>query len=142
MKFNSQSSDLCPATRGTKPRLPRSRSCHVSPAACPRSAFTLAEVLAAMVFMAIVIPVVIEALHIASSAGEGALEKTEAARVADNILNQNILTKLNNEPWEQDPIRLISVEVTYVVRDKNYSVRLCTLVDGSAAQSQTASTLP
>ena len=36
----------------------------------PRAAFTLAEVLAALMFMAIVIPVAVEALRTASLAGE------------------------------------------------------------------------
>ena len=40
------------------------------------SAFTLAEVLAALLFMAIVIPVAVEALHVASLSGEIATRKT------------------------------------------------------------------
>src|SRR5437660_12779604 len=49
------------------------------------AAFTLAEVLAALAFMAILIPVVIECLNIASRAGEVAQRKTEAARVAERL---------------------------------------------------------
>ncbi|HWX20619.1 MAG TPA: type II secretion system protein, partial [Candidatus Binatia bacterium] len=56
------------------------------------SAFTLAEVLAALLFMAIVIPVAVQGLHIASQAGEVAQRKSEAARVAERILNENIVT--------------------------------------------------
>src|SRR5438128_966804 len=47
------------------------------------SAFTLAEVLASLVFMAILIPVALEGLHIASRAGEVAARKSEAALVAE-----------------------------------------------------------
>jgi type II secretory pathway pseudopilin PulG len=56
------------------------------------SAFTLAEVLAALLFMAIVIPVAVEGLHVASQAGEVARRKSEAARVAERILNESIAT--------------------------------------------------
>ncbi|HEX4342806.1 MAG TPA: hypothetical protein VH255_05420, partial [Verrucomicrobiae bacterium] len=53
--------------------------------------FTLAEVLAALMFLAIVIPVAVEALHTASLAGEVAARKSAAARVADRVLNGNIV---------------------------------------------------
>ena len=49
------------------------------------AAFTLAEVLAALLFMAIVIPAAIEGLHIASLAGTVAARKGEAARVAQCV---------------------------------------------------------
>ena len=59
--------------------------------------YTLAEVLAALLFLAIVIPAAIEALHVASLAGEVAARKGAAARVADRILNESIvLTNWNN----------------------------------------------
>src|SRR5258706_11723396 len=54
--------------------------------------FTLAEVLAALVFMAILIPVAIECLSIASRAGEVAVRKSEAALGAGRNLNKNNLT--------------------------------------------------
>lgn len=56
------------------------------------AAFTLAEVLAALLFMAIVIPVAVQALRIASLAGEVAQRKGEAVRVAERILNESIVT--------------------------------------------------
>ena len=56
-----------------------------------RAAFTLAEVLAAMMFLAIVIPVAVEALHVSTLAGEVAARKGAAARVADRILNENLV---------------------------------------------------
>ena len=57
-----------------------------------RAAFTLAEVLAALMFMAIVIPVAVEALRTASLAGEVARRKSSAARIADRVLNESIVT--------------------------------------------------
>ena len=56
------------------------------------AAFTLAEVLAALLFMAIVIPVVVQGLRVASMAGEVAERKSQAARVADLVLNEAIAT--------------------------------------------------
>ena len=56
------------------------------------AAFTLAEVLAAMLFLAIVFPTMVEALHIASLSGEVAVRKNAAARIADRILNESIVT--------------------------------------------------
>jgi type II secretory pathway pseudopilin PulG len=122
------------------------------------AAFTLAEVLAALVFLAILIPVIAECLSIASRAGEVATRKTEAVRVADRILNESIVTTnwnqssqsgtvnegirqfdwtLNNEPWNQDPIRLLTVQVKYTVQGKDYTVQLSTLADGSFSSSMT-----
>src|SRR6266851_1119496 len=92
--------------------------------------FTLVEVLAALLFMAIVIPVAVQALQIASRAGEVAQRKTEAARVAERILNENIVTTnwtqssqsgtvlegtrefrwtLLNQPWSQNTTNQVPV---------------------------------
>jgi len=57
-----------------------------------RAAFTLAEVLAAMLFLAIVIPTAVEALHVSSLAGEVAARKGAAARIADRVLNESLVT--------------------------------------------------
>src|SRR5258707_8706547 len=110
------------------------------------SAFTLAEVLAALVFLAILIPVALEGLSLASRAGEVAARKSEASLVAERILNENIITTnwnktmqsgsvrqggrdfrwtLGNEPWTQDPnqsvMRLLSVEVAFPAQGRDYS---------------------
>ena len=53
-----------------------------------RAGFTLAEVLAALVFMAIVVPVAVEGLRVANLAGQVGQRKTVAARVADRVLNE------------------------------------------------------
>jgi type II secretory pathway component PulJ len=118
--------------------------------------FTLAEVLAALLFMAIVIPAAIEGMHIASLAGTVAERKGEAARVAQRLLTENLVTTnynqavqsgnltegqrqfrytLQSDPWNQDPsqnvIRLLSVEVFFTAQNREYSVRMSTLVDSS-----------
>lgn len=121
-----------------------------------QSAFTLAEVMAALVFMAILIPVALEALSIASRAGEVATRKSEAALVAERILNEQLVTTnwnaavqngkvrqgildyrwtLKNEPWTADPnqstMRQLSVEVTFDARGQDYTVKMATLVDSA-----------
>jgi type II secretory pathway pseudopilin PulG len=120
------------------------------------AAFTLAEVLAALLFMAIVIPAAVEGLHIASLAGTVAERKGEAARVARRLLTESLATTNVNQPtqsgnltegqrefrwtlksdsWHQDPnqnvIRLLSVEVFFTAQNREYSVRMSTLVDTS-----------
>jgi hypothetical protein len=119
-------------------------------------AFTLAEVLAALLFMAIVVPVAMEGLHIASLAGAVAQRKGEAARIAQRVLNESLVTTnwsqslqsgttiegqrqfhwtLRSDPWTQDPsqnvVRQLSVEVSFTAQNRDYSVKLSTLVDSS-----------
>jgi len=142
------------------------------------SGFTLVEVLAALLFMGIVIPVAVEGLQLASRAGEVARRKSEASRVAERVLNESLVTTnwsqssqsgtivqgdrqftytLRSEPWTQNltnqvpaetmsmgqlagrqpqvsatassqtTLNLLSVEVTYKVQSRDYTVRLSTL---------------
>lgn len=112
------------------------------------AAFTLAEVLAAMLFLAIVIPAAVEALHVASLAGEVAARKGAAARIADRILNESlVMTNWNNglqngtvtegtldfnwtltaQDWPQDAMQLLTAEVKFQAQGKDYSVKLSTL---------------
>src|SRR5882672_4805431 len=125
------------------------------------SAFTLVEVLASLVFMAILIPVALEALSIATRAGEVAARKGEAALVAEKVLNENVVTTnwnktvqsgsvrqgvrefrwtLHNDPWNQDlsqnAMRQLSVEVIYTAQGRDYSVRMSTLVDSTPPGTQ------
>jgi len=67
-------------------------SCHAPRVTRRVAAFTLAEVLAAMMFLAIVVPVAVEALHVSSLAGEVAARKGAAARIADRVLNESLVT--------------------------------------------------
>jgi prepilin-type N-terminal cleavage/methylation domain-containing protein len=112
--------------------------------------FTLAEVLAALMLMAIVIPVAIDALRIASVAGEVAERKAGAARVAERVLNESVVTAngdlptqngailenghefhwtMRSELWPSDSMQLLTCEVTFSAQDRNYPVRLSTLVN-------------
>ena len=72
---------------------------------CNRAAgFTLVEVLAALLFLAIVIPTAVEALHMATLSGEVAARKSVAARVADRILNEAIVMTNWKRHAERDDV--------------------------------------
>jgi type II secretory pathway pseudopilin PulG len=62
-----------------------------------RAAFTLAEVLAALAFMAIVIPVAVRGLQIANRAGVVAQRKAMAARVGERLLNEVVVARQWNQ---------------------------------------------
>ena len=127
------------------------------------TAFTLAEVLAALLFMAIVVPVAMEGLHIASLAGAVAQRKGQAARIAEQVLNESLVTTnwsqslqtgttvegqrefrwtLRSDPWTQDPsqnaMQQLSVEVIFTAQNRPYTVKLTTLVDTSQLLGGTA----
>ena len=140
---------------------------HSGPSAGKRrtEAFTLAEVMASMVFMAILIPVALEGLSIASRAGEVAVRKSEAGLVAERVLNESVVTtnwlqsaqsgtvrqgtreyrwSLRNEPWNKDPylstMRQLSVAVVFSVQGRDYTNRVSTLVDYNMATLNTQNT--
>ena len=110
--------------------------------------FTLAEVLAALVIMAIVLPVAIEGLRIANRAGVVAQRKGVAAQLADGLLNEFVVTgewqysaqdgdfgpewtgyrwRFHNEAWGRDAMQMLTLEVFYQVQDREFSVQLSTL---------------
>ena len=122
--------------------------------------FTLAEVLAALLFLAIVIPTAVEVLHVASLAGEVGARKSEAARVADRVLSQSIVTTnwngsgtvtegildfhwtVTTKNWSQDPLaqmQLLTAEVHFSAQGKDYSVKMSTLASPQTATSTTTS---
>ncbi len=106
--------------------------------------------MAALLFLAIVIPTAVEALHVASLAGEVAVRKGAAARIADRILNESLVTtnwtsgnqsgtategildfnwKLTSAAWPEDSMQLLTAEVAFSAQGKNYSVKLSTLAN-------------
>jgi Tfp pilus assembly protein PilV len=129
---------------------------HASCASRRAAGFTLAETLAALLFLAIVIPTAVEALRVATLSGEVAARKSEAARVADRILSESVVTtnwsggvqngtvtegildfpwKLTSQNWPQDSMELLTVEVSYSAQGRNFSVRMSTLAN-TLTQSQ------
>ena len=116
------------------------------------AAFTLIEVLAALTLMAIVIPVAVDGMRLSNLAGQVGQRKAVAGRIAQRVLNEAIVTgqlrgatqngvvregaqqyqwAIRSEPWSQDAMRLVTVQVTYPVQGRDYEVRLSTLVDNS-----------
>jgi type II secretory pathway pseudopilin PulG len=117
-----------------------------------RAGFTLAEVLAAVMFMAIVIPAAVEGLSLASLAGEVAQRKAVAGRIANKVLNELLVENklqasgqvgdvldgpidyhwsMKSQLWTEDPttpMMLATVTVSYPARGRNYEVHLSTLV--------------
>ncbi|HUA38698.1 MAG TPA: prepilin-type N-terminal cleavage/methylation domain-containing protein [Candidatus Sulfopaludibacter sp.] len=128
---------------------------------CRRSAYTLIEVLAALLLLAIVIPVALEALDTASLAGDVAARKGEAARIAEDELNQSVITTnwnfgtqtgtmndggrafnwtVSSESWPQDSVmELLTAQVRFSVQGRNYSVQLSTLAESQTLNPTTAS---
>jgi len=113
-----------------------------------------------MVFVAILIPVTVRGLMIANRAGVVADHKRVAAQLADQVLNDLVVTgnwrttkregdlgedwpgyrwEATDELWGVDTMRVLTVEVTFVAQGNEYSVRLSTLVDESESESATAS---
>jgi prepilin-type N-terminal cleavage/methylation domain-containing protein len=118
-----------------------------------RAAFTLAEVLIALVMMAILIPVAVDGVRLASLAGEVGERKATAARIAERVLNELVVThqwqqtsqsdivqegvrdyrwSLRVEPWTEGNLSLMTVQVAYSAQGKEYEVHLSTLVDTMA----------
>ena len=127
-----------------------------SPGSAPdrRAGFTLAEALAALAFLALVLPVAIRGVQVANRAGQVALRQDAAARVADQILSEIVATGLWQQAssgtvdngrtrfdwqvqrgaWTAGPVGSVSLtqltlRVAYSVQDQPYEVVLNTLVD-------------
>ena len=117
-----------------------------------RRGFTLPQVLAAMAFLAIVLPTAIQGILIASRAGMVAERKRTAASLADPMLTGLIATgdwldsadegdfgeewpgyrwELGAEPWEEDTVYQVDLSVFYMAQGKEYSVTLSTLAENA-----------
>jgi type II secretion system protein I len=88
---------------------------------CSRVGFTLVELLVAVALLAVLVPVIYQALQVSTLAGEVSQRKTLAARIAEEKLNEAIVTgqmqsaqrgtelvgpfqfqwSLKDEPWSQ-----------------------------------------
>jgi type II secretory pathway pseudopilin PulG len=109
----------------------------------------LVELLAAMAFMAIVIPVIMHALAISNRAGQVAQRKAIAARIADRVLSEYVANgqqvrsaqrgtvdegpyefqwNIALENWKEDSMRVVTAQVTYPVQGQQFSVETSTLI--------------
>ncbi len=133
----------------------RSNSARVRCAHRPRSraGFTLAETLAALLFLAIVIPVAVHGIQLASYAGQVSQRKTVAARIAERVIAESLAStsgtaigasgtilegaieyrwQTSSESWTDANLRLFTVEVLFDVQGREHDVRVSTLVDPAA----------
>ncbi len=125
-----------------------------------RRGFTLAEVLAAMLVMAIIIPVALQGMAVASRAGLMGTRKATAMRVAERVLNEQFVTgqltqsaasgtttegdtaypwRIESATWPQDTMTQVTVRVTFTVQGSEYEVSASTLID-PASNSVTTTT--
>jgi len=116
------------------------------------------ETLAAMLFMAIVMPVAIQGLLLASEMGSTAKMKRQAALLADQVLAEAVATEswrsgdetgdfgedwpgfaweLTSEAWSEDTMRLVTVRVDCTVRGEPRSEQLSTLALDEEAVEET-----
>lgn len=122
--------------------------------------FTFVEVLAAMLFMAIVIPVTFEGITLANRIGVKAARKRVAAELAAQKLNESVVTEswrsgdeagdfedeqpgyrweVSAEDWTDDTMRMLTARVYYKVQEQEYSEELSTLVDSTESSDSSDS---
>jgi type II secretory pathway pseudopilin PulG len=117
-----------------------------------RKGFTFVEILAAMVFMAIVIPVLTSALVVARRTGTTAERSRVAVRLADALLTEltideewrdaespgdfgddypNYRYTLEESAWDDDSMQLLTLTVYFQTGGQEHHIRVDTLVDDS-----------
>lgn len=117
-----------------------------------RAAFTFVEVLAAMVFLGILMPVVISALLTANRASVVAERSTVAAQLAENKLGELMLAnawssassggdfgdewtgyrwELTKPSWKTGEMTELTLSVFYKAQGTEHEARLTTLVNSS-----------
>lgn len=134
------------------------KSSRSRPAEFSGRGFTLAEVLAAMLVLAIVIPVALQGLTVASRAGLVGTRKAAAMHVAERVLNEQFVTgqlsqsrasgsiteddvtypwTLETSTWPQDTMTKVTVHVEFTVQGTQYEVSASTLVSATSSTSST-----
>lgn len=129
----------------------RQSRCASRPRARPRkSGFTLVETLAALLFLAIVIPVAVEGIQLASYAGTVSQRKRAAARIAERVIAESLAPtsgsaigtsgtvsegvidyrwQTRSESWTDATFRLFTAEVVFEVQGREHRIEASTLVD-------------
>lgn len=129
-----------------------------SPRRSRGAGFTLVEVLAALLMMAIVVPVTMEGMSIASRAGILGQRKAAAMRVAERVLTELIVEgdttqtstsgvatdgdisypwTMRSENWPEDPMLELTVVVTFTLQGNDYTVSASTLMPSTAPAEET-----
>lgn len=120
--------------------------------------FTFVEILAAMVFLAILVPAVVEGITLASRVSEIAERSAIASELAQNKLNEFSLNgvwatadsrgdfaddwpgyrwEFNQSTWEMDSMTQLDLTVFFTVQGQEQSVLLSTLVNPADAGTST-----
>jgi len=115
--------------------------------------FTLAELLAAMLFLAILVPAVVEGLSLGNRAAVAAERRSIALQLAERQLGSMLVDnawssanargdfgtdwpgyrwELKRGSWAKDDMTELTLAVLFDVQGWEYSVQLTTLVDDSA----------
>ena len=77
--------------------------------------------LVALALMAIVIPVIVQGLRIASLSGEVSQRKALAARVAERVLNEAVLTGQANQSGQKGTEHLGPYQFQWTLRDEPWN---------------------
>lgn len=124
--------------------------------------FTFVEILAAMLLMAIVVPVALQGVMLSNRVGVAAMRKRQAMQLAEQTLNGQIVTgawldgdssgdygddyagfswNLHAETWSEDEnLDIVTVTVTYSVQGTDYTLTLSTLADPNEGATTTTTT--
>lgn len=112
-----------------------------------------------MLFMAIVIPVAMEGMSVASRAGILGQRKAAAMRIAERVLDEMIVMNeltsnaangsivdgdtsypwtMKSEPWTEDPLTVVTVKVSFELQGSTFEVSASTLIDtGASTETET-----
>ncbi len=124
-----------------------------------RRGFSLVEVLAAMLLVAIVVPVAVEAVSLSAQVGSVAQRKREAAQLADRLLSEAVVTgswqtgatdtseleaawpelrfEVTSEAWpDSEALMLVTATVVYEVRGLEYEARVSTLAPATESTEE------
>jgi len=125
----------------------------------PNRAFTFVEILAALVFLAILVPAVLEGITLSSRASVLAERSAVAAELAQNKLNELTLSdtwatagsggdfgagwpgyrwESTQSTWDMDTMTLLAVKVYFTVQGREQSLGLSTLVSSTTASVTTS----
>jgi type II secretory pathway pseudopilin PulG len=119
-----------------------------------RAAFTLVEVLASLLMMAIIIPVAIEGMSVASRVGMLGQRKAAAMRVAERVINEVLVESqiqqasssgtayegdtaypwvMRTENWPEDAMQQMTVTVSFPVQGALHEISVSTLLPNTSA---------
>jgi type II secretory pathway pseudopilin PulG len=116
-----------------------------------QGAFTLAETLASLAFVAVVIPIAVHGVRVANLAAQVADRRIVATRVADHVLGELVATgrwnmassgtvqegrhtftwQSQSIAWERATLREVSVTVSYTVQGNPHVARAATILDSA-----------